>query len=273
MRGRFRGEIVTLNKYKNKFVDIIREHGLNPADFGTSNEVLSLPTLLDRFRSVPSWAGPTFPGSKSTHTEDEQRPNVFTIRFRDTGLKFVIVENPHTLHRFAASYSRYDTGFPYLHNPGWHSDNGHTIEAIYKLFHNWLSTEIRSYADEIEQPDLWQQIEQQKQLVSAGPLTDYETSPFTEAEKQQVRASIGQFRILICESFEPTQEQLEIINERLDYLSAAVDRLNRFDWKSVAINTALTAIVALTLDPHRGKQLFELFKQAFSAVLHLLQGS
>jgi hypothetical protein len=251
VRERIRGAIAVLKKYKNGFLDIIRKHGLDPLSFNASER-----------------------------TQGAQ--SIFTVQFMTTGLRFEASPLPGNLHLFTVRYSCFNVGFPLraYEVPICHDDNvTHVthelrISHVHSAFDSWLREHIKPYIDEMVQPDLWTQIEQQKQLISADPLTDYETSSFTEAEKQQVRASIGQFRVLICESFPPTQDQLEVIDQRLDYLMAAVDRpINRLDWKSIALSTVVSIFITLSLDTNRGRQLFELFKQAFGGALHLLGGS
>lgn len=247
-----------LKKYKNGFIDIIRDQGLDPADFITAEISDARPT-------------PGTPEFKELH---------FTLRFKNTPLGFEVRHTSQNLHVFAIRATRFNMHFTTVdevtEQPFGASSKPMLpdIHWVYTQFTAWLTNHVKLYIEEMTLPDLWQQIEQQKQLVSADPLTDYETSPFTEPEKQEVRASIGQFRVLILESFSPTQEQLEVIDQKLDYLMAAVDRpINRFDWKSIAVSTVIGIVTALSLDTERGRQLFELFKQAFSGVLHLLPGS
>ncbi len=240
-----------LKKYKNGFIDLIRKHLLDPADFNVSENK-------------------SYPVDACMSGE----PRVVTIiRFKKTPLIFEVFENPTSLHAFGPNYTRFDVGFPYLlhYRSGGEIKSKHRIGQVYDHFENWLSGQVIPYMEEMKQPDSWQQIEQQKQLVSADSLTEYDTSPFTEPEKQQARASIGQFRVLILESFGPIQEQLEVIDQRLDYLSAAVDRLNRFDWKGLALSIVVGIGINLCVDTEGGRRLFELFKRAFSGVLHLLQ--
>ncbi len=242
-----------LKKYKNGFVDIIREQGMDPSRFHTQDVSVT---------------------RELTDTEATEE-SVFTLQFMDTGLKFTVRNPPYNPHSFNTIWTRFDVDFPeaplFLRSDFEYPQD---INKVYEWFVHWLLHEVQVYVDERTLPDLWTQIEQQRQLVSADPLTDYETSPFTESEKQHVRASVGQFRVLIVESFNPTQEQLEVINQRLDYLMAAVDRpINRLDWKSIAVSTVIGIVTALSLDTERGRQLFELFKQAFSGVLHLLPSS
>jgi hypothetical protein len=73
-------------------------------------------------------------------------------------------------------------------------------------------------------------------------------------------------RLLIVGRFSPAVPEMESIDDRLDYLTQAVDRLNKFDWKSLLISTIISISVALSFDTEKGKQLFNLFKQVFDVI-------
>ena len=75
---------------------------------------------------------------------------------------------------------------------------------------------------------------------------------------------------MIVQNFDPNKEELESINARLEYLSDAMDKHNRFDWKGIAINTVIAITVALSLNPEQASQLFQLFRQVFSNLIYLL---
>lgn len=94
---------------------------------------------------------------------------------------------------------------------------------------------------------------------------------FTYEERQQVKLALSTFRVRLIETFNPTEEQLRVISERLDYLSGAVDRLNRFDWKEVAVSTLFSIATTLTLDVERGRQLWGMFQQALSTLIQLIR--
>ena len=72
------------------------------------------------------------------------------------------------------------------------------------------------------------------------------------------------------ENLNPSQEELKSVDARLEYLSSAIDKHNKFDWKVIVINTVITITIALSLSAEQGSQLFQLFKQIFSNILYLL---
>ena len=62
-----------------------------------------------------------------------------------------------------------------------------------------------------------------------------------------------------------------IISQKLDYLTEAIDRLNKFDWRAVAFSTIMTISATLSLDTEKGSLLIELFKQIFVKIRYLIQ--
>ncbi|MFC2021339.1 hypothetical protein ACFLU1_06130 [Chloroflexota bacterium] len=134
----------------------------------------------------------------------------------------------------------------------------------------WLENHVQPYLSELLEPDLWQQMQLETPLVTGEALTSLDTNQFTDEEKLQIKMSINEFKVLVINQFKPSAEKLELIEGRLAYLTEAVDRLNRYDWRSVAISAIISISVALTLDTEGGRLLFDLFTRAFSNIAGLL---
>jgi hypothetical protein len=96
-------------------------------------------------------------------------------------------------------------------------------------------------------------------------------SAFSENDKIQLRLSINELHLLIIKNFSPSVDEMKIINARLEYLSNSLDRLNRIDWRGLALSTIISISVTLSLDTEKGKLLLGLFKKVFTNVLHLMQ--
>jgi hypothetical protein len=143
-----------------------------------------------------------------------------------------------------------------------------TFPQILPVFDNWLSIDVRSAINEEFVPDLWAIASEN--LNETQRFRVSETDEFTQEERRLLKESLLTFRLLVVENYHPDTQQLVLISERLKYLESAVDRLNRFDWKGVAIATLLNIATALSLDTERGRQLYNLFKQALSGLLYLL---
>ena len=90
-----------------------------------------------------------------------------------------------------------------------------------------------------------------------------------DEEKQLLQMSINEFEMLVAKEYNPSKEELTLIESRLKYLSEFLDRLNKFDWKAVLISTVVTIATTLTLSTEQGRQLFEMTKQVFTLIKHL----
>ena len=157
------------------------------------------------------------------------------------------------------------------YRPGLQSPQEH-IEApawpyMLELVKKWAANVRR----EVGAPDLWGQWEFQTPVRDSGAAFEDDMKPLSADEKRQIQEGLANLRTLIAEEFRPIEERLGEIEKRLQYLSDATERLNRFDWRGAAFNTALTIGACLSLDTEGGSRLFGLFKQALSAIPHLLQ--
>jgi len=226
-----------LKKYKNGFLEIIQRNKFDPKVF----EV----------------------------TEDDTAAfKPFVLQVKDTPFRFVTRSSDRDFHVFDCAYTEFAPRFPlssYMPT-GWGG-----IEFVYTKFEQWLNSDLKEYFNEQVTPDLWEQISSQESLIPLPLPSDQDFTNYSEEEKSQLRLALSEFRLLIAETFKPTQEQLKTIDARLNYASDALDRLNRFDWKSILISTTLAISIALSLDTARGRLLFELLKRILSNTVYLLQ--
>jgi len=229
-----------LKKYKNMLLEIIREKDFDPMMFTSSEmKVGSSPCLM--------------------------------IRVKESPLKFAVFEKNDDYHFFESRSVEFGPNMGKPASFSGFASNWEPIATIYQEFGQWLEFHVRNYLNELILPDLWQQIEDQKPLVTGTDLSEKEVAPFSDEQKERLRLSIDEFKIRIIETFDPSPDQIQAIANRLDYLSGALDRLNRIDWKSLALSTTLNIAFALALDTAKSKTLYNLFKQAFVKVIYLLQ--
>ena len=139
---------------------------------------------------------------------------------------------------------------------------------VVKAFRNWLEREAKPALANAVAPDLWS--DAAASLPEFDELPSDDVEPFSPEEQAQIRAAIKQFKVLIERDFAPDSEQSRELDARLDYLADALTRLNRFDWKSLALATVIGASTTLSLDTQTGRQLWALFREALRVVTHLL---
>ena len=221
-----------LNEYKNGLLDVLKHEGFDPEQF----------------------------------VAEEQADVGFKLTFADTSLWFLATNPPETFHWFDCYWTTFSPEFVTDSVGGRVSD-----EAMYRLLAEWLADHVRQYLASLLVPNLWEQIETQKQLLSFDAV-EQETGSYSDDEKAALRSSIKTAKLLITERFSPSEDQAEIINELFVYLDQSLDRLkNKRDWKGVLLNTMISISIALSLNTEQGAALLELFKQAFFHALYLLQ--
>lgn len=138
------------------------------------------------------------------------------------------------------------------------------------LYDEWLNKEVRKFLKEEDIPNLWDKLGDFSNIDMSRSFSERDLGFFTAPEKDQVRKSLREFRRLLLEEYNPVNDQLELIDEKLEYLSEAVDRLNRFDWKGVALATTIGIATTMTIDTNTLPKIIQLFQQAFETVIKLL---
>jgi hypothetical protein len=235
-----------LRKYKNAFLAAIHEAGLDTSMFEAEEGTSAEPDLL-------------YPVDKVTQP-------IFRIKLRNSPIKFLVREVATTFHEFSYRATffapTFILGFWYESQP---------VSKVLDAFKEWLEDVAKKYIEDNNLPDYWSQLKMYGSLAYNSDPPDETDSRFTEEEREEVRESVKRLSAMIAEEFKPTPEQSQFINERLDYLSRAADRLNRFDWNGLAISIVVSIAVNLSVDTERGRVLFSLFKAAFQATTKLLK--
>jgi hypothetical protein len=195
----------------------------------------------------------------------EETQDILNIHLIDSQLNFSLKQGSDDFNKFTYKLILFRPGFPMMDSSG-----ELDIEDIEKWFTVWINSEVISCLEEVKLPDLWTQYADYIGEISTFRNSEYEYEEFSDDEKMEIKGSINNFRLLIIENYHPNEEQLEEINERLDYISQAVDRLNRADWKLVALSTVIGIATNLAVDIEGGRKLFGLFQEAFSYLIQLL---
>ncbi len=227
-----------LKKYKNSLHEIIAKHGVDPRVFEP---------LERSFEGHPA----------------------FILRVRETDLRFIMRSKTDNNHALDCLYTRYLPDFPL--SPFFPHGEWGKIDLINEKFNKWVERHVQDYLNDLFEPDLWEQLRNQEVTISGSELSEDDTAKFSDEEKVQLRLLLNEFRLVVAETFKPNSEQMRVVDNRLHYLSESLERLNRFDWRSVLLTTTLSISVALSLDTARGKILFDLLKKVFSQGLFLLQ--
>ena len=222
-----------LNAYKNSLLEYLKTKGHNPEMF-----------VAEEY--------------------EEEKDTGYKVTLRNTPMWFLAKDNLDNYDVFRFEFTRFTPTFP-----TWSSEKYIYFETVQSEFGSWLD-QVKQYLDKFAVPNLWEQIEAPKRLFSFDAV-EQETGSYSDDEKAALRSSLKTAKLLITERYSPSEDQVEIINERFDYLDQSLDRLNKRDWKGVLLATVISISITLSLDTEAGAALLELFKQAFYQALYLLQ--
>ena len=198
--------------------------------------------------------------------------NLFTVDNTDKNCLITLKNSPLSFHitnevSFDSFHFKYVT-----YSPEWFIQTGNCrfIGILLEDFQFWLKDHVNAYIEDQTSIDLWDIFTNNNRSQNLNYI-DFSTSEkFTEDEKIQTQLLMNEFKNLLIERFDLQEEQIKIINARLDYLAVATKRLNKFDWKGCAINSLINIIIALSLDVEKAQQLIHLFQTAFHYTTNLI---
>jgi hypothetical protein len=230
----------TLTKtQKNALLPLLTKHGFDPSDFA-----------WDQFITEES---DTFAGIISTHST-----------------RFIASQLLHLSTGYHFAFGGYTT----ICSPGetrkiaidGHKENWQTKVA---QFDTWL----RSVRREVDAPDLWAAVGQERALSNAGS-SGIDNTPFTPSEQRHIAEQLSELKqhVFVGQQFQA--KQAEFIEVQFSYLKEASERMGRKDWLNVALGGLVSLIVGLALDPDKAKALLgmagTLFQWVWSGAAALL---
>ena len=201
--------------------------------------------------------------------EEIEITDCFVIKITGTPLEFMVSQDPNDFDKFGYSSSAF--------KPGWEVNLSqlvcykNDIDTVSTALSEWIYDVVDRYFEDVEIDDPWEKLQQYQRFIPSHPLQKENLQPFSPVEKEQIRNSLLVFKQLVYKKYRPDEAQKEFIEERLTYLSKAVDRLNRFDWKGLAISVIVGIGINLSVDTESGKALLKLFEQAFLPIRYFLE--
>jgi hypothetical protein len=244
-----------LTRYKNVLLKIIVESGLDISQFDGKEQIFY--ELDEKGKPVER--------------------DAFVIEVKGSPLKFTVINDPESYHFFLIRCIEFTPAFEerkFLVHP-WYDDKqlvdkSHSIDELEKNLTDWLSNHVKVYLEDVTLPDLWSQIENITLAGILPAIPGRDTSDFSGVEKVQIRIAMQNFQQAIIQDFGPSEKQMEDISHQLKYLSDAVNRLNRFDWRALALSTVLSIAVTLSVDTQTGRVLLNMLQQALQSAIHLI---
>lgn len=208
-------------------------------------------------------------GLNQTDFELIEDSSTTTLQFKKTQLKFIIIGVEGDFNCFCYQFVSYAPNYPI---------SGVKPTTIALSFNQlidevsrWLKYHVKEYIEDENAPDLWSEFKKGNKTLNINQIDFNDKSTFSLDEKKQILMSINELKSLIHKNLQTTQEQQNLVIDRLNYLIEASERLNKFDWKSLAISTLMSITIALSLDTQKGQVLFDLFTKVFSVLPMLVQ--
>jgi hypothetical protein len=190
------------------------------------------------------------------------------IEVKNTPLFFVIRNAKESFELFDYYFNRYAPDFPI--SGAFPPQGFMSFDKVKEGLKNWLDNTLNEYLTDQQEPDLWEEFKTGNKTINLNEIDFENQSSFSFEEKKQIELSLNELKFLIQTNLKTTKEEQEIVNKRLDYLIEASKRLNKFDWKGLALSTLFSISIALSLDTEQGHLLFELFKKVFAIVKSLI---
>jgi hypothetical protein len=129
-------------------------------------------------------------------------------------------------------------------------------EALFGEFSpcDWdqLIDQIAEWAQEVryelDTPDLWQALKNTSRVIIELDREPATNAPFTAEEQLQISGRLAEIKRYVRETYEPSEEQMALIERRFDEAEEASQRIGRKDWKLMFMGTVF-ALVANDLVP------------------------
>ena len=219
-----------LKKYKNQFVEFI-----NNFDVGTNDY------------SILEIEG----------TEDNPGGDL-ELKINDTEFFFRIKSYAGDWNLFWIEFRAFEPTYPVKTLPK--SAEYFDFDWCLRWLEIWTNKHLKEYYDELKRPDLLEAFKEgQKNNIEEIDFDKNE--PFSNSERQLLKQGLTEIKSLIKEEFDFTKGQLNLIENRINYLEEATDRLNKTDWKGILISTIFSIITSLALDPTNSRKIIRLFSK------------
>jgi hypothetical protein len=220
---------MTLKEYKNQLFEAVTELDFDVSDFN-----------LVQLNKHP-------------------KGNAFSMMYKKSMMGFLFISKRNSFHEYRYQYSMFAPKFPTSQIEP--MKEWLAFENIIIAFKQWVNNDLSKYRKEADAVDLLELALNNKEKLEVIDFGD--DSSFSPEEQEQVKLGIGEARVLLASNFDLNEPQLAIVNGRLDYLLAALDRNIKADWKSIAISAILGMIIILSVDKEKGQAIWKIFKMVF----------
>jgi hypothetical protein len=109
----------------------------------------------------------------------------------------------------------------------------------------WLQNVRREYTA----PDLWAELERERELLAGEGSPVMENTPFTPEEQEHIARQMRELGEYVRQNYDLAAEQAAALESRLDYLVDAAKRTSRLDWRTLLVGTMFQLAVEAIVPP------------------------
>jgi len=100
---------------------------------------------------------------------------------------------------------------------------------------------------DIDTPDLWAQLQDRAELISAVAGEAIGNTPLTPVEQEEIARQLRELRVYVSRTYSLSALQTQLLEAKLDYLAAAASRVGRKDWILMAAGLILSYVLGAAL--------------------------
>ena len=132
--------------------------------------------------------------------------------------------------------------------------------AVTELVGYWA----KDVKEDVDTPDLWAELQREREALTVGPYDDAENTPFTLAEQAEIAEQLRQIKNFAKVTYTLSEAQMASLDEKLDMIQAAAGRIGRKDWQILVIGVMSTLIIDRLLPPEAVQHIFATVLQALT---------
>lgn len=129
---------------------------------------------------------------------------------------------------------------------------------------------LQALKDEIETIDPWEHMQGYLPAEAVDYFDQNENTQFSYAQAQQIEGRLNQFRKNVVGEFKLTGKQVEVVDQKINYLIDRVKKLGRIDWRTIFVGTIVSLGMGLAMEPSKMKRLWALARECFESAVKLI---
>jgi hypothetical protein len=138
---------------------------------------------------------------------------------------------------------------------------GKRVEAddhrdVWNIKGNVANLWLEELKKELDAPDLWASIGQEKVLSTAASSADLDNRPFTASEQSFIAVKLDEIRGYILEGQQLNSQEAEFVQREFADLKDSSRRFGRKDWLRVLLGVLIGQVINLALSPDKARGLF-----------------